>query len=483
MGRKRRTHGSRVGRKVVVAASAPAPTSAPTPAPGPAEPPQPPDVQAPVPSGRLPGFLRGAIGLLLFLGISVPFSAATRADGVDYVQFWLIGQEMPFGYYGKFAGEQKYARLGGAAVEEQGGEKIAAAVASRSRFEMTATPLFYTLCGLAVTGDYERDLRLFQFANLLAFLAGTYGLMRLWGYPRSWALLVLALVGLFYWPLRWDISTSNTNGLLLGGVAAYAWLARRRSRWAVVGSGAWLAFLTAVKPMTLLALPILLVLRCASRSWRRLASEAIGAAAGLLIAFLSPLAIGAPLRLWRDFFQEQYRYVAQGLYGHRGLGNTSCVRALSKALGLSQFELWALLGGLLAAGIAALLFAYRSRSRSQDEDLFDGDLALALGLALFLALSPLAWSHYFLLSLPLGLLLLRPDLRASRWRAWIACFALCMLAIHPISQFREALLETFDVSWSVLLGIQLQGGNAVLLTLGALLFVARLTGRGQVVRA
>jgi hypothetical protein len=378
--------------------------------------------------------------LVAVAAVSAGFVKTWSSPGPDYLQFWTIGRAMPVSsYYTLHGKDVPLPRAPNPAL----GRALAA---GSDELHLTGTPLYYSCFAILSGADFLRSLHLFQVASLAAFLCGLVFMLRAWGYSVEGVSRLVAACFLFCVPLYNDTAQGNVSRLYVGLMAALLWTFRRRLFLIrTAASRGLLAVLILFKPFLAFAFLALLLQRIAKRRWRDIAYESAGFAGGLLFGFLLPsLLIKVPLGLWADFLRIQLHYVQDGDYSNRRLGDASVVEALTSFLHVSIIQLAGIvtLMILVAIMVVAPLIMARARAESTDlrADVEAADLAVLLSAAGFLVLSPLAWPHYYLLSLVLALFLMRPAPGAlARPRIQLAggVVGLLLLAGFPLAQRSE----------------------------------------------
>jgi len=358
----------------------------------------------------------------------------SEAAGVDYYQFWIVGQarsllEIPDVY--SPAGRDRMAELGrrmaDGAVRSSG--RLRACADFRSQVETFATPFLYALVGAWATGDYDTDLRRFHFASLAVFVAAVVGFGVLLGYGVDTGIFAAAVLCALSDPFAADVRTGNVGELQLGGLCLFLALRRRLgSRARELAAGAVLGALVAAKP-TLGLVPVLVAFALlADRRLRSLGLLAFGSIA----AGLTALAVGAAYlgswHAWLDWL--------------RGLGELELVSDISVSNGnFGLAQLVAEAGGpqvglpltfALSLAIATPLWVGRSRGPAVSDGThrFEREyFALALGSAAAALAPELVWLHYYVLLVPLSLLLLRRG--QARWIALPGVLAAIALLGSP----------------------------------------------------
>ncbi len=414
---------------------------------------------------------------LLTLGIvALAFVlAARRFPGIDFYQFWTVGQAAR-----EFRGTDVYSS---AAREELGRvyagrstqglragtppaeiPERALAAAQRVTLETYSTPWLYTVFGLGSSGDYSRDRARFEWLSCAALVGGMLALAR--GLGASWgsaALAALLAVAAFA-PSDSCARVGNVNRLQLGLLALILFAQRGGTRAGDFAAGVLWGLGVGFKPnlsFAALALALgLLAARQFARLWSTLAGGIVGAAlcASIAWAWFGSL---EPWRSWMGVMGELMREYDSPIEK----GNLSLLRAL-EAAGWSPAPravlllAWALWVAALVAGRARLAAALAgggsARARAQT-------LLAATGLAISVLTVELAWLHYFVLLLPLALVLLLSCRGAE--------FALAALATAGISLYAPRALFGFadnapQAAWSC-------AGSALVLFLLALAQLAR----------
>jgi glycosyl transferase family 87 len=358
-----------------------------------------------------------AVALLVAFAWSEWPRLRSESAGVDYYQFWIVGQARELGAAEPYsdAGRERLAELGRrlAAALTHGTNRLRICADYRATIESFGTPFLYALVSAGSSGSYDTDLRRFQTLSIAAFVAGVAALCALAGYRLETALALAVLVSWLCEPLASDVHTGNVGELQIGGVALLLALRRRSGGTArELAAGAVLGLLVCLKPTLGAIAPFLFCVWGTDRRWRSLALVSGGAALGTAAA----LALGAHfLGSWQSWLDWA-----------RALGALERVSDLSVARGNFSLAQWVLevsgrriaLGLTLALGAAVAARIAWTRAPAADDDArFERELfAVAFGCALAALSLQLVWLHYLVLLAPLLLLELRPG--AARWRSW-----------------------------------------------------------------
>ena len=236
---------------------------------------------------------------------------------------------------------------------------------------------------------------------------------------------------MIYDPLLVDLGVGNLDSLQLFGLALSLWLAirlTRRGNLAQLTAAAFfclLVFLTLLKP-NLLPITLLLGAHLWARHGVRVLRPAAmtGAAFGVILVILSCLKFHS-WALWLDWFKYARSLDSATLLTWIGQSNFGPAILLSKGLGVSLSGTVA----ALAAGLGALMALALSLAmpagdrglggwwRAALRSLRDPSLCTSAGVIVLLVVSPLVWSHYYVLALLPALWLLS---RRDQWLANLA---------------------------------------------------------------
>lgn len=415
------------------------------------------------------------LAVLLVLASLAPTAATIhRAPAVDYYHFWLVGQIVHSGeardVYGREArlelGETAYRR----AFAPGGGKAQRRAATKFRRLETTATPFLYASFFPFVSGDYDRDRVVFNAASLLLFLFAAAAIAWRLGYGVTAVLVLLGLLLVAFEPLASDLRVGNVNRLQFGLLAFYAALLwRPAGRTAAGAAGAWIGLASMWKPN------LAFVAATVSFFWwlrgdsARLWAHLAGAALGVLAAFGCAAAFFGTPEVWVWWLEAAAR-LTDDFPVSVADGNFAPSHVLEQFYGIRLGLAWPL------AIVALLGMALRHAAHRSGPGEHEGEILplVGIGVAASLLASPLAWLHYYLLSVFLVLWALRPD-GAERVVPWaqrmVAVAAVVAVSMGPV-------LQLFVTSAPGLWAGFGNGGLVLLLVLG-LVDLGRM-GRGGV---
>jgi hypothetical protein len=367
--------------------------------------------------------------------------------GVDFYQYWVVGQALPRAGGESIYSERFQHQIGLEFLDKAQAagspERQRIAAERRSVVETYQSPFLYTVFRAFSSGDYERDYQIFLLVCLAATALAIVALCRWLDY--SLLATFAAIVGFTQWfePLRSDLRVGNVNQIELGLLVLSLWLLRKHT-WrphAFLG-GLVLALSLMFKP-NVLVVPIMLgVSWLINRRFEQLARVGVGFVTGCIAAIgVSALLFGS-IAPWGEWvlaltnLPDSITTVSQGNYAiARTIEDLSGVR---------------LSGILMAATLAAAVILVWIGRRKPEAGLgrpnqtpqqawFDDLLMLGVGAVIYLLAGRLVWLHYLVGTIPLTLLVLRPlrsDAVTSETeivvRRALAAVALIAIAGDPI---------------------------------------------------
>ena len=242
--------------------------------------------------------------------------------------------------------------------------------------------------------------------------------------------MLAVLFAVWFDPFVADVRFANSNRLLLAFVVVYLALLRRSDdRRSSLAAGAALGMIVLFKP-TVIAVPALLsTLWWIQGRYQRCLAHAIGMGVALLVGVAGSSLLFGGWDCWPAWV-ESLRQFGQGSRPDAPmLNNVSTARIL---LELSGRDFSGVLSGLLFIGAAAWL--WRSRTPAAGRAAFRTE-AWTTGIACVFPLiaAPIAWTHYFVLAIPLLVLLLSKPPDAEPSAALMIQWGIATLAIGVLS--------------------------------------------------
>jgi len=305
-----------------------------------------------------------------------------------------------------------------------------AAAKYRQKLETYSSPFLYVLFGLFSTGNYETDFRNYRLLLLACLAAGIVILCRLLNHSPGSTLGAIAIFSAWFEPFASDLRVGNVNGLQFAALAAYLWVVTRmRWRYRDVLGGALIGLMVAFKPNLVFVAGMLVVCWVLNRQTRRLLFHAAGAAVGGVVVLLITAPGFRSLHCWTDRLSALYSLPDAIITVD--LGNFSPAQILNESFGINTGIPLAIIFGGLA--VAVMWIRQRNVSRERGAmpapDEFPEMFAVSIGCLLVVLMARLAWLHYYVLTIPALLFLLRPDGVSSSDGGFVARRFLPVLAL------------------------------------------------------
>lgn len=360
--------------------------------------------------------------LLVILTLFAAWQSTWRYAGIDFhaqaTVSQLVGQPGYEDVYSGGGADAVRARI----LEQSQGPDASQRLVDAARFnrtlQSTVTPFCFAVFQSLWNADYDFALGRYRILLLLGIAFGTYFFARAAGGTSLEAWIGAALVGgSWFEPLHSLLRTGNVSSLQLAVLALVLVLARGGPV-RQLAAGAVLGLLVMFKPNVAAVLPLGLISRISMREWRRLRFEVAGVLLGVITALgLSWHSFGT-LQPWLDWAA----FIPQFLADPPGPAS-------------GNYSLAQLLGGrwtqvlVLGALALALVAVYRSPGVENDAR------TVALGLGVTLLSAPLVWLHYYVLAIPLFVVVMVSGRGGRMWTALRCAFgttAFALLSLQPI---------------------------------------------------
>ena len=394
--------------------------------------------------------------VLVVLSFAGAWNYAEELPGIDYYVAWVAVDATRNGSEHTIYSKEGRYRIGrqyrAAALEENPDSRQAASAQIQSVPHMTATPFLYWVIRLFSSGDYEADLTVWHAIALVLFVFGVVVFCRMSGYSTT-ALLAIMLPCLVWMePLHADLRVANVNSFQVGMLGLILLLlARDPDRRMLFAAGFVLALLVMFKP-NLAPVAVLLPGAWLIRGqYHKLFTALAGMVAGTLIALVVSSYFFGGLTAWLDWIRsissQTYQFV------EASQGNFSPGRS---------FKLGFQGQAILSLALCALVLVFfwwggkadgnkPAHRGGQQKVITSVEYAQLLGLAclVHMFVSPLVWTHYYLLAIPMLIVAFRPWPEVSHrnllsfllHRVLPAIALLCLMAT-PIRGFFD--MENLD---------------------------------------
>jgi hypothetical protein len=374
--------------------------------------------------------------LLALFALAASWRAGAPAPGIDFYQFWAVGQALEDSdaadIYSDAGRQRVAAKLLDEASRSAQSRRIEAAE-QRRVLETYSTPFLYAVFGFFSTGDYETDLQLYRFLLLTCLAVSIALLCRLVGASLELALAAVIVFSVWYAPFQSDLRVGNVNATLLLLLSVYlAIVSRWRSFATGVVGGAILGLAVAFKPIAAFVVGLLVAWWIVTARPRVLAAHAIGGGSAAITAFALSSASFRSAAAWCDWSTALRNLPADIITLE--MGNVGLVRLIGDVVGVDSAI--PLTVGFSALAIGGLWLA-RDAAESGSRSLLPEALIVGLGSLIPLLGSRLAWLHYFVLTIPMLLILLRPLEPGARLaglaaRRLVPALAIALLARIPL---------------------------------------------------
>jgi hypothetical protein len=357
-------------------------------------------------------FVLFVLVLLSFIGA---WNYAEEMPGIDYYVAWVAADATRNGSeHAIYSKEGRY-RIGReyrtAALDENPDSRQATSARIQSVPHMTATPFMYWVIELFSSGDYEADLTAWHAIALVLFVFGVVVFCHMSGYSAAALLAILLPCLVWMEPLHADLRVANVNSFQLGMLGLILLLlAKDSERRVLFAAGFMVALLVLFKP-NLAPVAVLLPGAWLIRGqYHKLFTGLAGMVAGTLIAFAISSYFFGGFTAWIDWTglisSRTYQFV-EASQGNFSTGQSfklgfqgQAILSLALCALVLVFFWW---GGKADGNKPAL-------RGGQQKVITSVEYAQLLGLAclVHMFVSPLVWTHYYLLAIPMLIVAFRP---------------------------------------------------------------------------
>ena len=350
------------------------------------------------------------------LGVLGAWQYAEDTPGLDYYVAWVAADAVNSNnknyIYEPASGYKLPGQYRNKADEAEDAPRLKQIAAHSQEMYFTATPFLYWVTATVAVGDYETDLTVWHALSLFMLVTSIILICRLLRYSVTTTLAVFLIVFVWFIPLQSDLRVANVNSFQLGLVGLAIWLQSRASHSKYLfATGMVIGLIVMFKPNLA---PIGLIL---AGGWvlRHQYSRLITGVSGMLTGALAAILVSSwwlgTASAWLDWLK-----VISGFLGAAPniSGNYSVMRQLTGGLSPTGQLLLTLL--LISAALTLFWWGRRRQSslstnpdfQSTDRQSLEDTLLIAMGCIIALMASSLVWIHYYLLTIPLMLFLLRP---------------------------------------------------------------------------
>jgi hypothetical protein len=371
---------------------------------------------------------------LAVVSLAVAWQNSAKYEGKDFYQFWAVGQSLGKPGLDIYDNDTR-GRLGKEFLEKakQSGDTNLVAVAQyRGWLQTYSTPFLYATFRIFSTGNYNLDLRNYRLAMLAALTLAIFIFCRRMNYPWAMAVVILAVLCIWFDPLASDLYVGNVNCLQLGALAIYLLVVTKmRQRFRDFVGGAILGLLLAFKPNLVFVVVVLVAHWIISGDFRRLWLHAFGGMVATALAIFFAAAIFHNFQCWSEWLSALRTLSNKNVISIQN-GNCSPVEiiyeqfhinlALPFAIVFALFIIWRLWNRRHALPRAAI---------NESAEVF----VLAMGCLLTVIASRLTWFHYYVLTIPAFIFLLQSPgvgIRRTQFALRQMPLILAFIALTPV---------------------------------------------------
>jgi len=355
--------------------------------------------------------------LLLCISIWRFWQYSTDYAGVDYYQYWIVGEyfkqdqveernfytnEAGLGDYSRYAFLAKLRRKYGDHVLDgtprtlsifldKKDRKLLHVIRIRSAPRFASTPFLYYFIGLFSLDDYSDSFKLFSSISLLFFIGGCVFLFKSLKFSFRLSMLLLAAILLFYFPLIRSQQSGNVNELAFLPFVLYLFLSRSPEKGFRMGmAGVCMAVSVAIKPLAILVC-IYEFMRLLKNRFKAAHLFLGMACTGFIIYLITSTYYG--FSIWPGWIERMSLIAGDNLYFNQPVKveNYSFITALR--LGSGPLSVPALFLYILIplASFSLIYFIKRLRAEFLENRLFASSMLIIV----FLLMDKLIWGHYF----------------------------------------------------------------------------------------
>jgi len=351
--------------------------------------------------------------ILAIIGLSAAWGKSSHAIGIDFYQFWVVGQVLDRPDVTNVYSDQYRSRLGAEYLRRAqlvGNPRQVSVAEKRQTLDTDSSPFLYSVFWMFLTGDYETDFRNYRLLMLACLTSGIVILSRLLNHSWGTTFGAIAIFSGWFQPFTYEMGVGNVNSLQFAALAAYLWVvARMRWRYRDILGGALIGLAVAFKPNFAFIAALLAVDKILNSRIRRLLLQATGAAGGGIVAIVIAAACFGSLHCWTDWLSA-VKSLPNEIITVK-LGNFAPARIFDEWLGINAMvPLAVIFGGLAVTGIWLRRRDLSDESRLLPaSDAFPEAVVLSTGCLLLVLVPRLAWLHYYLFTIPIFLVLLSPS--------------------------------------------------------------------------
>lgn len=394
-------------------------------------------------------FLRRLIFVFVFLlalfSIARVWHYGQIRPGIDFYQFWAVGQKIAERDDVDIYSDEASQRVGLEFLQrsriDDSSSRFRWAAENRTNLEIYSTPFLYSLFGIFNSGDYERDYRIYQLFCLACTVFAIVTLSRLLRFSFMAALIFISAFTAWFEPFLTDVRVANVNQIQLGLLTLFLWFQTRHG-WKVRDflGGAVLGFSIMFKPNLVFVVLMLSISWLINRRYKKFTSEYAGIAVSVIAAFIFSGIMFGSIECWADWFAAILS--APSSIIKVTLGNFGLSMLLADWFNID------VVGFITAVSVGvAMVFAWFGRRVTRedaikvpDRPFIEDALMVAVGCLIYVLSARLVWLHYYVLTIPMAIFILRPQgafhqparSRGITIRRVLGAVAIVAITINPL---------------------------------------------------
>ncbi len=385
--------------------------------------------------------------LLLLLSVySLPkaFSYGNKWVGTDFYQFWAVGQAVSTMDLDNIYANSDRTRIGTemarrAAMDPKASRHKSVAK-RRPVLETYSSPFLYTFLGLFRFRTYETAFQTYRIFSLFCGLLAITVFCRLLSYSKLQTLAVIVLFAGWFEPFFCELRVLNVNLLQLMLLAILCWmLSKKRSGWWDISIGFLIGLMLMFKPNTLFVGALLFSWYAFHHLLAKVFRMVVGAfASGLFFGAISAWFFGS-VDPWLDWIGALFSLPEEIITPMHSNYSLAIMIAYFTGVDLSTV----LLPLLFLFSVVFLWIICRHNNTSDCQacapKVQSDIIIVGLGCLVYLIGARLVWLHYYLLSIPSILVLLRhyaispsKESRSKNPRMLLLAFAIALSSLNPL---------------------------------------------------
>ncbi len=367
------------------------------------------------------------IGLLLFINcFCASYFFSLQNSGIDFFTWWSVPHSITRQYIELPYSDQARTTLAVQMTQELDAGKINVEKRTledvlklyKGRIITTASPFFYIFFSGFVSNDYQTDKRKFVIVSLLCFASAVFLLGRQLNFSYFSIFLFYTLITVFFSPYASEVKVGNVNQIQLLLTALFIVLSIRAKDFI---NYVWAAFFLGIsillKPNTCFILLFAMLSAIFHKDIKRFAGYAVGFLLSSVVAFSLTALYFKHLHVqaWKDWLATLPTTMS-GTFGIE-LGNYSLAKLINVYTGQdASLILQAILAGifiwtLFESNRAGHKVSVKTQSAVKKErELKSTFFIVGFGTLIMLIGSGLVWGHYYIMTIPLFLFLMRPQI-------------------------------------------------------------------------